>query len=283
MSSISNKITAFYYGYNLKPMEIKKDCKIKYTINKKKGKRFDIGAFGSISEACLNSNCDYIVKLIPLSNPRIEQTFKRETLLGPFMNKKGIGPKIYDIYQCLDAGFIIMDKWEGSIRKLVETQEFKKKHLKVICEIIKKMNDLGVIHNDLHTANILYRKKKNAKEKDDYEFCITDYGLSLYFEDKDKTIPKIFLPNLRSPNIYYPAFDFYKFSNALESRSAETFIEYFYLNDYITPLQYLIINKYTTRSYYDDELFNEFYNNLKFPKKENAEIKNVKNTLDNNI
>ena len=88
MSSVSNNKSAFYYEYKLKPIEIKKDCKLKYTINKKKGRKFDVGAYGSISEACLKSDCNYVVKLIPLSKPNTENTFRKESLIAPLMGKK---------------------------------------------------------------------------------------------------------------------------------------------------------------------------------------------------
>lgn len=254
MSSTDNNILAYYYGFNEKPMEIRKKCETGYYLKKTKQNLFDIGAFGSISEVCLKSDCKYIVKLIPISYEKVYKTFLREALIAPMMAKYGIGPKIHDIFICLNAGYIIMDKWDGSIRKLTGKNELTEDHLITISDLIVKMHTKGVIHNDLHTANVLYRKKSDGS----YEFCLTDFGLSLYFENKDDIIPTKFIPSTKSPNIFFPAFDFYKFSNALESRRNIIFIPFFFNKGYISLIDNLLVSKFYTKSEFNATTFNDF-------------------------
>ena len=262
MSSTNNNILAYYYGFNEKPMDIRKKCETNFYLKKTNKTSFDIGAFGSISEVCLKLDCKYIVKLIPLSYEKIYKTFLREALIAPMMAKYGIGPKIYDIFICLNAGYIIMEKWDGSIRKLTSSNELTENHLITISDLIVKMHNKGVIHNDLHTANVLYRKNN----KGSYDFCLTDYGLSLYFEDKDDIIPTKFVPSSKSPNIFFPAFDFYKFSNALESRKNIIFIPFFFNKGYMSLIDNLLVSKFYTKSEFNSTTFNDFLKSINLNK-----------------
>ena len=278
MSSTDNNILAYYYGFNEKPMEIRKKCETGYYVKKsnKDSLSFDIGVYGSISEVCLKSDCKYIVKLIPLAFEKIYKTFLREALIAPMMAKYGIGPKIYDIFICLNAGYIIMEKWEGSIRKLMDNNKFTDNHLEIISNLIVKMHDKGVIHNDLHTANILYRKKNNG----DIEFIITDFGLSLYFEDKETTISDKFIPNSKSPNIFFPAFDFYRLNRVIESRQRIIFLPFFFIKGYITLLDNLLVSKFYSKDDFNTTPFSEFLKGVNLDKNKIKKIRNLNLSLE---
>lgn len=275
MSSTDNSILAYFYGFNEKPMEIRKKCETNYLLKKNSTTIFDVGAYGSISEACLNSDCKYVVKLIPLSHEKIYKTFLREALIAPIMAKHGIGPKIHDIFICLNAGYIIMDKWEGSIRKLTVNNLLNDIHLTDICDKIVKMHNLGVIHGDLHTANVLFRTNKIGG----YDFCITDYGLSLYFEDKNSIIPQNFISSWKLPNIFFPAFDFHRFSGALESRQDIIFISFFFNKGYISLVDYLLVEKFYRKNETNYTLFSSFINSINLNIKE-VGINKIDSSLD---
>ena len=175
------------------------------------------------------------------------------------MSENNISPKVYEIFKCLNMSYIIMDKWEGTIRELINLDILNKNHLDRIMVLIQKMHKLGIVHNDLHTANILYRVVNNT-----YEFSIIDFGLSLYFEDKTTIIPDSYLPRNNFPNIFYPIFDMYKFSSAFEGRSGQIFETYFYVNNYITPYEYLLMHKFFTSDYRSRKnlLFNKYIKNI---------------------
>ena len=184
------------------------------------------------------------------------KSFLREALIAPMMGKHKIGPKIYDIFICLNIGYIIMEKWNGSIRPILHN--ISDKYMTDISELIVKMHQNGVVHNDLHTGNILY-KIKNKK----YHFAITDYGLSSYFENKKDIIPDKFIPFSNMPNCFFPAFDFYKLNNALESKKNIIFITFFFNNNYISLFDYLIIQKFYEKSKMNDMTFDTYIKSIK--------------------
>lgn len=259
MYSPTNSDFSYYYGFNEKPMEIKKKCESGFFIKKNGELKINKSVYGSVSEVCDNKdNCNYVLKLIPLKSKQYFETFLREALILPIMYKNGIGPKVYDIFICLNSGYIIMEKYDGTIKSMIK--EVENTYFHDICTLIQKMHSIGIIHNDLHTGNILYKKK----EDNTYSFVIIDFGLSLYFEDKNKKIPDnmIFYENF--PDIFYPAFDFYKISHVFEkhmvTESLPT-IDKFITNNYIKLNEYYIINKFFNfkNIYKKSTLFSTFY------------------------
>jgi serine/threonine protein kinase len=273
MSSMDNNILAYYYGFDEKPMEIREKCETGYYLKKanKESLSFDIGVYGSISEVCLKSDCKYIVKLIPLAYENVYKTFLREALISPIMAKYGIGPKVYDIFICLNAGYIVMEKWDGSIRKLMGNNKFTDEHLEIISNLIVKMHDKGVIHNDLHTANILYRKNNNGN----IDFAITDFGLSLYFEDKEAIIPPEFTPNSKSPNVFFPAFDFYRLNRVIEKRESIILLPFFFVKGYMTLIDNLLVSKFYAKGDFDLTTFSDFLKGVNLDKSNIQKIRKI--------
>ena len=279
---------SYYYGFNEKPMEIKKKCESGFFIKKNGDLKINKSVYGSVSELCdKNNNCKYVVKLIPLKSKQYFETFLREALIAPIMYKNGIGPKIYDMFICLNAGYIIMEKYEGTIRNII--QDVYENNINTICTLIRKMHSIGIIHNDLHTGNILYRKN----EDNTYSFVIIDFGLSLYFEDKNKKIPNEQVFYNLFPNIFYPAFDFYKLSHIFEkfvSTPSRPTIDGFITNKYLTLEEYYIINKFLFFNNNGEKknltMFSEFYygidSSIKNSRKNSKNNKN-KNSLKSNI
>ena len=52
------------------------------------------------------------------------------------MAKHNIGPKIFDIFVCLNTGYIIMEKWDGTIRNI--HRYIKNNHIIEISNLIVK-------------------------------------------------------------------------------------------------------------------------------------------------
>jgi len=265
MSAINKSAVAQYFGFDDKPVQIRDNCKTQFYTKKDGATLFKEGGFGSISEVCSKTDCRYVAKVIPLAIPSVKKSFMREAVIAPVMGEVGIGPKIHDVFTCLNAGFIIMDTWEGSLGKLLEKEKrLKQKDLEQIGVLIDKMHRLGVIHNDMHSGNILYRINEKTNER---EFVITDFGLALRFNDANQVLPNSEIPNTVSPNIFFPAFDYHRISSAIESRSHDIFMSYYIDKGYLTLLEYVLVDKYWWRdNKYDGVTFLDFLQGQKIAK-----------------
>lgn len=260
MNATIKKDFPYFYGFNEKPIEIKKKCESGYFLKKNSDLVTNKSVYGSISEVCdKNKDCKYILKLIPLKDNYFK-TFIRESLIAPLMYKHGIGPKIYDMFICLNSGYIIMEKYDGSIRNILDI--VYNNDMDNLIKIIKKMHNIGVIHNDLHTGNILYKKNKDNT----YSYAITDYGLSTYFEDKNHILKNNEMVHFQFPDMFYPQFDYFRLNNTMESRLVLPFINYFIKNNLYTFEDYYILTKYRNSSFFDKQVFSIFYNNIKSDK-----------------
>lgn len=265
MSAINKSSIARYFGFNGDPVKIRDDCKTAF-YSKKDGVTSSRGGYGSISEVCLKSKCSYIAKIIPLAIPSIKESFFREAVIAPVMGKLGIGPVIHDVFTCLNAGFIIMDAWEGSIGNLLDNKIKEKvideNIMSKIYPLIDRIHRLGIIHNDLHTGNVLYKKHGEK-----YKFCITDFGLSLRFNDINEVLPSSKLPNTSSPNIYFPSFDYWRLSKATELRAGIPFYTYFIDIGKINLLEYILVDKFWERdNKYDGTTFLDYLHKTKIAK-----------------
>lgn len=240
MSAINKSAVAQYFGFDNEPHQIRDTCENEFYVKKEGATIFKEGGFGSISEVCHKTKCNYIAKVIPLAIPSVKKTFLREAVIAPVMGEIGVGPKIFDVFTCLNAGFIIMEAWDGSLGSLLEREKRIKNHqLDKIALLLDRMHRLGVIHNDMHTGNILYREINGEQQ-----FGIIDFGLALRFDDTNQVLPPSEIPNSSSPNIFFPAFDYQRLSQAIEGRSNQIFVSYFLEKGYLTLLEYVLADRY---------------------------------------
>ena len=104
-----------------------------------------------------------------------------------------IGPKFITHWKCdeNDKGYMIFEKWDGSLNdlfvktlstpKLKPTKEGIKKYIQ---PQLKTLHEKGLFHNDLHWGNILYRRIGN--DNGNYEYTLTDFGQTSGNEKKHK-------------------------------------------------------------------------------------------------
>ena len=110
------------------------------------------------------------------------------------MGDLGIGPKIYDYYTCYDNSvlqvYILMEYMNGgTLKDWILKNNFTKQHRKEILDKIEKLHTHDIVHNDLHSENILV-KEVNGKP----EFYIADFGLGLTLNNiKKEIIEKILI------------------------------------------------------------------------------------------
>ena len=102
------------------------------------------------------------------------------------------------------------------------------------------MHDVGVIHNDLHASNIVYRVNKDGE----YDYAIIDFGLSLYFKNKNIILNKHMITTERSLRYFYPPCDYYKLQESIEKHSIQKlFLLHFIQHNYLHPADYIFIDR----------------------------------------
>ena len=105
------------------------------------------------------------------------------------IKNKNIGPKIFDYWMDKDKNILniyIEMEYKGiTLTKWLLDNKLNETHIKKIKNKIKKLHEMGIIHQDLHEDNILVQKNKNS-----IDFFISDFGLSKTKKDLFNNIKK---------------------------------------------------------------------------------------------
>jgi serine/threonine protein kinase len=174
----------------------KDDVCIMSKYNIKKLESSGRGAFGKVYKF-KNGKQTLAVKVVDISAANENSKFKcwdgwmkfysienmeKEAAISRHLGELGIGPKIHDIYYCVNKDkikyYYVMDYMNrGSLISYMEKKNIKvlpQKHIDKIIAKLEKMHAAGYIHDDLHIGNILV----NQPRKGELEFYISDFGLS---------------------------------------------------------------------------------------------------------
>lgn len=134
------------------------------------------GGFGSVYQACCETDCNYIIKEI---FPVDSDSFKNEVKIHRKLSKKQIAPKIYDAWMDDNNGFIVMDKMTTTLKQYLKIhRRLSSSKLYEVFMTINIMHENGVQHNDLHSSNIMLNDSKNI--------YIIDFGKSILKKKLDK-------------------------------------------------------------------------------------------------
>jgi serine/threonine protein kinase len=171
----------------VKPVTIKHADK-EYKISKKCLKGYKIkeyissGTYGSVHKACLEDNCDYVIKIMSTDDlpSKIEEGERTKE-----MSNLEIGPKYYGSWTCLDDNvfIIVTEKWDDEL-KVNDIQNLDKEIIDKYEELVKKLNNSGYIHMDLLPKNILVQRYKDLTVID---ITLTDFGI-MVTKDKINTL-----------------------------------------------------------------------------------------------
>lgn len=145
--------------------------------NYKEGQLMGEGLFSNVYELCdEKKSCPYVLKVmqLPTLEPRVVDIFMQKLQKEVANQKKaaGIAPKVYDAWTCAQhdilTGFIVMERMDGTLGNYI-LKEYHEGRLSSIMvdylqllmiELVAKLHQLGICHNDLHFGNILYKKDK---------------------------------------------------------------------------------------------------------------------------
>lgn len=137
--------------------------------------KIDAGANAEIARACVNKDCQYVMKITDSADGDTEY----EMLKTLHENKFPHIPTVYDAFECDQLVVLVLEKLSGSLLDYVERGGKIKPAIKQLKNITSKLNELGISHGDLHPGNFMYRGTVENPE-----FVIIDFGSAEVAEDE---------------------------------------------------------------------------------------------------
>jgi Leucine-rich repeat (LRR) protein len=136
------------------------------------------------------------IKNLHLNNTNLDIFFLMEVYILMKLNKHQIGPKLIDIWMTQSTGVILMEKYDGDLDDLFEQKHIPKEVFTSIVSQLSILQQMNILHLDLHPGNILYKKINNTIEVTitDFEGCL-DFNLSETDIFNRFNIFPIFVPN----------------------------------------------------------------------------------------
>ena len=155
--------------WNVWNMKVEEKCD-KWTIENDKVSNY--GSYGSVHSTCCDSKCEYVLKFD--SNGYNCNEVNNHLKLA----EHRIAPPLYEVWKCLgenkkaNASILIMKKLDKTFMEWAlgrPTPEDIAKIVEKLKEKVDKMHQLGIVHHDLHTENIMI---------DNGEVYLIDFGRS---------------------------------------------------------------------------------------------------------
>ena len=155
----------------------------------KKSKKIGSGVAGTVY--AIKGNPKLIVKEQPIN------LFKRELPPAIYLSKINVLPKIRGVYQSKRKGYIIQDRYDGTLRDIIKKKvkntsgvtkdgDLNKNSRRKLRTVIRKMHKAGVVHLNLHTDNIVYKKTPTG-----LVFKVIDTGRAQGVDTPMKTLDNI--------------------------------------------------------------------------------------------
>lgn len=139
--------------------------------------------FGKIYQACCKNNCNYIAKIIPISEISSFEDIEKEISIQTFVYKSSpdITIPIIQAYRCRDKNevIIIMPRLYATFKERLMGDISNIEMLDIlrrIYHVVKYLHDIGYVHDDLHVNNIMFEENDTIK--------LIDFGKSFYTTDQ---------------------------------------------------------------------------------------------------
>ena len=130
------------------------------------------GKYGCTFQVCCDGDCNFVVKIVPVTNSSVEQKMQSEVKLQKLFGSAA--PEVTDAFICNDNAYIVMAKKDMTIEGFVNmmkgmgksTGEIMKQIDNIEAEvksIVKAAHAKGLLHGDLHRENIMLNLLKNSE------------------------------------------------------------------------------------------------------------------------
>jgi hypothetical protein len=140
------------------------------------------GTYGVVYKACIDTDCNYIIKIQNLgtfardpkgnieATPEVAQAladWKKEVDLTITFNKYGIGSKITDAWLCANEtmvgsnvkkelfGIFAAEKWDGDLR---DDECPSREIIEKLENQVKNIHGMGLVHGDIFPKNVLVKR-----------------------------------------------------------------------------------------------------------------------------
>ena len=162
------------------------------------------GVYGRADAVCIDdTGCEYILKVIPLSNVETQQDdedaiheFIKEAKLSVRMGEARVAPLVMDAWMArivgrdkddVDRGligYIVMERYEMTLGQLMDKLGPSQwnalmrdgRTFDMWARVFTKTHDYGVIHHDAHPGNVMVRWDDHRKQIS--RLVLIDWGLS---------------------------------------------------------------------------------------------------------
>jgi serine/threonine protein kinase len=146
------------------------------------------GSNGTVFTGCLGSNCNVVIKKqnYNLDDAIIENHLF--SLLSPELAPKPMGAYLCKKAEGTDTSRwtriyhnIILEKMDGSLRSYFEKENPTDDQIVKIFNLVGQMHKKNIVHQDLHTGNILVKVENNEPK-----FYLTDFGCASLYSTGDR-------------------------------------------------------------------------------------------------
>ena len=148
----------------------------------KKGKIIGSGVYGKVYE--IKGKPGLVVKQQP------RKYFRREAPMIIKFSRYNITPRIRDLIQGKRLGYIIQDRYNGTLGNIingnVKNTKLKQKDRQQIKKLVQKMHARKLLHMNLHADNIVYKKTPKG-----LRFKIIDAGQSLQINKPMRSVKNV--------------------------------------------------------------------------------------------
>lgn len=185
----------------------------------------------------LSVNYNFIIKCTELNFGSYDSY--REVYFTDMINSKNFSTgfiKYFDTQLINNKTYMAMEKADGDLIKWSLTERTSDEWINFIIQIIiiiKMLQSMGIIHNDLQPKNILYKNQKstikyqinniNYQIKSNYLFYVADFGISVH--------PELTIKSLSEEEMNIKNFDLKKFSHTIDKLKTFNIKEKYTLNE----------------------------------------------------
>lgn len=98
-------------------------------------------------------------------------SFELEKFIAQHASDYGVGPLLKHVSE--DS--IVMERMDGTLRSLLHANEVTMEDVVQVFVVMQSLHRIGIWHNDLHAANVLFRDGASRT------FKLSDFGQALYY------------------------------------------------------------------------------------------------------